>query len=79
MKTHIGYLQGILRNTSGKYYVKMLVLYGSKPSITKFNGIAIASKRRNFSDEIQDDYSNTTKANLKVACRSKLLPVTAGS
>ena len=36
---------------------------------------SIASRRRKFSDVIQDEYSNMTKANLKVACRSKLLPV----
>jgi hypothetical protein len=36
---------------------------------------SIASRRRKCSDEIQDEYSNMTKANLMVACRSKLLPV----
>ena len=71
MKTHIEYLRGILRNTSGKRYVKMLVLDSSKPSITKLMINSIASKRRNVSDEIRDEYSNMTKANLKVACRSK--------
>ena len=47
----------------------------SKPSITKLS--SIASKRRSVSDEIQDqdEYSNMTKSNLKVACGSKLLPV----